>query len=268
MWFVLNGQIHNILEFNRLARNDVHPSRVMDCWVLQFVLKGKRTVRLQNKKITASTGDFFLLPPHIPHYGAEIDAHDVIYFHFQMSGKPISTPQRIDTSSIMLPLCEKYPSEPDLISHVLFLLNHYHLKYMDSSFFTINLLSILSHLSLYSQRNAFWNKPHEILSDNIMNYIIHHFQENLSCAEFEQEFQMSYKQLNNIFREKYHQTIMRKFTEYRIQQASQLLLQGCSIAEASTLSGFSDYFYFLRVFKKVKGITPKEYIHQYFIANN
>ena len=61
-------------------------------------------------------------------------------------------------------------------------------------------------------------------------------------------------------------TIMQKLTEYRISQASQLLLQGCTIAEASEFTGFQDYFYFLRVFKKIRGITPSEYMKSYLIS--
>ena len=265
-WFTLYAPVKGIEEIDRLALTNMHPSRILDYWVLQFVLKGRRTVRIGNEMITATAGEYFLLPPHVPHYGAELDEHDIIYFHFRMAGKEIPTPNRINTQGIILPICEKYPYEPNILDHVMFLVNNYRFKYIDTAFFSANLLSILSHLGLYAQRNSFWNKPHEILSDNIMKFIIDHLQEDLTCSSFESHFQMSYKQLNNIFSEKYHKTIKKKLTEHRIQHASHLLLQGCSIAETSAQCGFSDYFYFLRVFKRIKGLTPKEFQAQYLIT--
>lgn len=86
-WFEMQGSVEKIEEFNRIALKTVHPTRVWDSWVLEFVVKGNRTVRLEQDEIFAKQGDFILLPPGIPHYGMQVDEHDVVYIHFKMSGE-------------------------------------------------------------------------------------------------------------------------------------------------------------------------------------
>jgi len=48
----------------------------------------------------------------------------------------------------------------------------------------------------------------------------------------------------------------------RINKAKELLIGGGSIKEASYLVGFSDQAYFTRVFKKLEGINPRQFIEQ------
>ena len=36
-----------------------------------------------------------------------------------------------------------------------------------------------------------------------------------------------------------------------------------SISEIASALGFNDYFYFLKTFKRVTGLTPKQYKHGY-----
>ena len=48
----------------------------------------------------------------------------------------------------------------------------------------------------------------------------------------------------------------------RINKAKELMAGGGSVKEASYLVGFSDQAYFTRVFKKLEGINPKQFIEQ------
>ncbi len=48
----------------------------------------------------------------------------------------------------------------------------------------------------------------------------------------------------------------------RINKAKELMIGGGSIKEASYLVGFSDQAYFTRVFKKLEGINPRQFIEQ------
>jgi YesN/AraC family two-component response regulator len=55
--------------------------------------------------------------------------------------------------------------------------------------------------------------------------------------------------LNLIFRQQFKTTIRQKVIELRVDHAFHLLMLGETIA-ASDKSGFNDYFYFLKCFKK------------------
>ncbi len=63
-----------------------------------------------------------------------------------------------------------------------------------------------------------------------------------------------------LFRQVVKQTPMAYLTNYRADQAAIRLSSGnASITEVALDCGFNDPSYFIRVFKKLKGITPKQY---------
>ena len=51
--------------------------------------------------------------------------------------------------------------------------------------------------------------------------------------------------------------------ERRLQLAVLLLLQGRCVYEAAEEAGFSDPYYFSKVFKKKMGLSPSSYLRQY-----
>ena len=51
---------------------------------------------------------------------------------------------------------------------------------------------------------------------------------------------------------------------YRIDSACRMLrVSGCSVTEAGFSCGFNDLSYFVKTFKKYKGVTPKQYRKRY-----
>ena len=66
--------------------------------------------------------------------------------------------------------------------------------------------------------------------------------------------------LCRIFREYTGQTPIDRLNSTRIDNACKLLAQkGVSVTEAALSVGFDDLSWFSRVFKKHKGVSPKEY---------
>ena len=56
-------------------------------------------------------------------------------------------------------------------------------------------------------------------------------------------------------------SLTRKYiTELRIDKAKEMLDSGeYSVSQIASNLGFNDYFYFLKTFKRVVGLTPKQY---------
>jgi AraC-like DNA-binding protein len=66
--------------------------------------------------------------------------------------------------------------------------------------------------------------------------------------------------LNRVFKRLRGVTVTAALQRLRVNAAAQLLLEGsCNVEEAAELSGFSDRCYLRRVFRKLKGMTPKDY---------
>lgn len=95
----------------------------------------------------------------------------------------------------------------------------------------------------------------------ILLYIDEHYSRQLTLTEVAREFHFNPSYLSNYF------TLHNKegFNEYlnrvRIGKACLLLKEnpGLSIAEISSLVGYSDHSYFTRVFRKLMGISPSQY---------
>jgi two-component system response regulator YesN len=54
--------------------------------------------------------------------------------------------------------------------------------------------------------------------------------------------------------------VTKYLTSLRIHKSCQMLNSGnYSISEIASATGFNDYFYFLKTFKKITGVTPRQY---------
>ena len=113
---------------------------------------------------------------------------------------------------------------------------------------------------------SFWNEgmiynKKSLLSLKIDNYITEHIGEKISITQLEKEFFSSKNGLYDFFKKQYGKTAGEYILEKRLQLAQKLLKEykDKTITEVAFLCGFSDYNYFIRVFKKYNGITPKKY---------
>ena len=98
---------------------------------------------------------------------------------------------------------------------------------------------------------------------HVKKYINEHVEEKLALNKVADVFNISPNYLSVLF-SKYSET---GFTDYINQQkveAAKNMLSSCDykIYEISDLLGFESAFYFSRVFKKITGISPRDYIKQ------
>lgn len=249
----------SVKEFGRIARVNRHPDRTMNMWTLGVVVEGKRTIRVGKDRICAAAGEYFLLPPGIPHFGMEVEQHDVYYFHFQIRSLQAEKEQKSAKGMIRLPLWGKLSAEVDLTGLIMVLYRDYRLSYLTDDILGLHLLSILHILSMDDRKNQYGKKKEHVLAEHLLQWILENLPYKLESAAFEQKFRMSYRRLNSIFKKRYGCTIHQCVLERKIQYAAHLLIMGDDIALAAAKCGFEDYFYFLKVFKKIKGITPKRY---------
>lgn len=98
------------------------------------------------------------------------------------------------------------------------------------------------------------------LVPSIMEYIQTHSGDTLSLNEVADIFEMSPGYLSSVFK-KYGDI---SFSEYvrraKIGRAKEMLAGGMKIHEVSDALGYSDPYYFSKLFKKAEGISPREFI--------
>ena len=119
---------------------------------------------------------------------------------------------------------------------------------------------ILSMLDYATARNILSVKD-DYFHSLIAPYIDEHLEEDLSVENLCSVFFISKKKLYSIFESSIGQSPQKYITKQRIQEAKNLLLTtDLPLSHIASKVGFSDYNYFIKVFKSFdEGRTPKYY---------
>lgn len=98
----------------------------------------------------------------------------------------------------------------------------------------------------------------------VREYIKKHYIEGFHSEEIERACGLSYKYAGTLFKEATGQTIKEYQSTLRLRRAEQLLTEtDRPITEIAQMAGFSDIFYFSRIFSREKGCSPREYRKAY-----
>lgn len=100
-----------------------------------------------------------------------------------------------------------------------------------------------------------------MLSIKIERYIEDHLSENIGLNEICNEFYLSKNAAYRLFRNEFQTTVNDFIVKKRIKRSQELLQSkpDLNITQISYLCGFSDYNYFIRLFKKQVGKTPLQF---------
>ena len=100
----------------------------------------------------------------------------------------------------------------------------------------------------------------ERLIDCVISDIRNHYTEDIQLTTLATKYSMSIARLSTKIKKKIGMTFSDYVTQLRIQRAKELLSDdSMSVSEIAEVVGYNDYFYFIKVFKKVQGISPSKY---------
>ncbi|MDT2660525.1 AraC family transcriptional regulator [Enterococcus hulanensis] len=141
-------------------------------------------------------------------------------------------------------------------------------EYQHPSFYgnDLQLSSLLTQILLLSNQSA--NSAEEVSDSRLpqlITDILQFIRENLSSPDLSldylaQHFAHNGIYLNRIFKQSLGSTIYQYILLSRISVAKRYLEKGQNVQNTCFLSGFNDYSNFIRTFKKITGVTPKQYI--------
>lgn len=93
-----------------------------------------------------------------------------------------------------------------------------------------------------------------------VNYIQDNFTNaSLSVTSIAQECFVSREHLSRLFKEYTMESVQAYLTNIRMEHFKRLIASGCSILQASLESGFPNYSSFVKIFRKLYGITPSKF---------
>lgn len=97
-----------------------------------------------------------------------------------------------------------------------------------------------------------------------VNYIKEYYSDKVSLEEIASKMNITHEYLSRLFTKEIGKSFSDYLKEYRIDKAKNLLVNDkLKIYEVAEMVGYGDPKYFCKVFKKVSGMSPKEYMKFY-----
>ena len=98
----------------------------------------------------------------------------------------------------------------------------------------------------------------------IVAYINENFDKKITLEELSKKFFIHQTYICELFSKHLGKTYTQYVRELRMEKACQLIMNTqLPIGRIATMSGYADYFYFNKLFKKTYGMTPVQYRKQY-----
>ncbi|WP_336782017.1 AraC family transcriptional regulator [Paenibacillus illinoisensis] len=237
------------------------PNHFHDYYVIGFIEQGKRHLVCNNQEYVLNTDDMIIFNPHDPHACEGIDGRTLDYRCINIQPEVMREYTREITGQDYLPNF----TAPVLYQHELVgSLHDLHLMILEeqSDFGKEELLLLLLEQLLRDYADAESSVSSQDVTIEvkcICEYIESHYMESISLGELAERSGMSKYHLVRLFTRQKGISPYRYLETIRINQAKRLLEQGTLPLEVSAQTGFSDQSHFTNFFKKLIGLTPKQY---------
>ncbi|MEG2349185.1 MAG: response regulator [Hungatella sp.] len=99
----------------------------------------------------------------------------------------------------------------------------------------------------------------KILASQIRSYLNDNFQEKITLSSLAEHFFVNKEYLSRLFRQEFSVSVFDYLDLLRVEAAKRLLQEGESVSNAAITVGFYDESHFNKKFKRIVGISPKEF---------
>ncbi|OPJ61200.1 AraC family transcriptional regulator [Clostridium oryzae] len=270
------GTFNFPIEFHYVDK--LHPRYMMSYhWHIEYeiirILKGELVVELNQKQFVAKEGDVIFIRDGILHAGIPKDCvYECIVFNVNMLLKENYSGIKyiqdiIDHNILVNDYFPNVNSELHNTIHKLF--EAMEAKREGYELITLGtlyqVLGLIYEAKLYTVSDLQPQKDSKKILQlkKVLKVIEASYSSQLALEDLSRVVGMSRKYFCNFFYEMTHRTPIDYVNYYRIECASiQLVSTSLSITEIAYNCGFNDLSYFIRAFKKYKGITPSRYSKQ------
>lgn len=231
-------------------------------YLLHYVLEGKGYYYVDDKKYTLTKNEGFLINPNtVTFYQADKD-DPWTYLWIGIDG--IKVPHYLKTIGLDHEnLIFKYDDSEILKDYLMDMLKNH--KSSDSNAFKIEGLLYLFFSKLCEKsKNISSNSNSDISSNIYINQAIEFIQNNyhnqIKVSDIAKYTSLNRSYLTSIFKKNLQMSPQKFLMKFRITKAADLLYDtDLPIGNIAYSCGYSDPLAFSKAFKKIKGVSPKEY---------
>lgn len=228
-----------------------------DQYILIYCTEGKGIIEVEDQIYRLEKSDAFCIPRNVRHkyYADEKEPWSILWVHFKGENT------------------KYFPLEERKIAHInsghsdnrMMVLFKLLFRVLERNYTIGNFIYISQVLSLILSEVYFRERVDESSTQDrhvtmVIRYMYQHLRENLTLEEISEEVQLSKSYLNAVFKAQTGKSPVEFFIHLKMQEACKLLKStDYYIYEVSSELGYTDQYYFSRIFKKVVGVSPKDY---------
>ena len=240
-----------------------------DHFEIEFILSGSGTHQYNGVNYPLSEGSAYLLTPMDIHALIPDPEAPLHLVHLHFDEKAIT--QEVRELLLQHKLAHSVHLDEDEFERLLIQLTELlHCFETDSPVQSLSVQLMLSYLCLHivrksrqvEQRFPSYNTTNPVVHQTLQ-YILYNFRKKISMQELGDRAHISPNHLALLFKQATGTTCIQLIADLRLQYALKLLENpNLNIETISEQAGFSATSYFISVFRKQYGITPKEYQNQ------
>ncbi|MDP2336412.1 MAG: AraC family transcriptional regulator [Bacteroidota bacterium] len=244
---------------------------------ITVIIKGKGTLFVGDKILNYRENELFLIGPNLPHeWRSDIDKSNDYYsqniaVHFIKNFPGIDFEKIIEATPIRNLLKQSFmgikvteESTMKFVKEKLFLLIETKgIERINILFSILNAIATSSNLELLSS-HSFVNsidegQNHKIIQ--VYKYVISNFKNQIPIDQVAQQVHMTSTSFCRFFKKSTNKSFIQYINEIRVGYSCKLLIEeNYTISEAAYESGFENISNFNKQFKKIKKLTPTEFI--------
>ncbi|MEK4518201.1 AraC family transcriptional regulator [Paenibacillus sp. FSL H8-0122] len=232
---------------------------VRSLYKIHFIHAGTGTVTVGEATHTLNAGQAFLTYPHVvTHYAADQD-DPWLYSWIAFTGEEAAY---LLSRTSLTPEQPVFPMDQELMPSLSARLSKtgssgalldLPLKVMLYEFFSLLLRTVPAADSPAPRSRS-------VYVEQCLHYLQAHYAENVTMESLSASLKLDRKYMSALFKRTVGLPPQQYLLQFRMSKACELLTEtGCTIGEISQSVGYQDALLFSRMFKKVKGCSPKEY---------
>lgn len=241
---------------SKAIQNHTSSRNKMNSFLFFIVLEGTGTVSYENNTYNLKKDDCFFANCHSS-YSHTSDNWTIAWVHFNGDNVQDIYNKYIERNGKNVFIVKNPQVYLGIIQDIYNIANsNDYIKDMNIYNKLINILSLIMSQTIYDDTK----RKNKYSLTTIKEYIDNNYQNKIQLDELSNVFFINKFYLTRLFKENYGVTIQNYILDKRITKAKELLrFSDYNIERIAEECGVGDANYFSRVFKKVEGLTPKEY---------
>lgn len=234
-------------------------------YILIYCIKGSGWYSVDGQRHGVNDGQFFILPQGVPHmYASNNDDPWTIYWvHFAGRQAPVFAEDSGLPQSICSGPTSRIAYRNDVFEEIFLTLSDNHDA--DNLRYAVSLLyGFLASFRFIGRFRKYNSQEDTTAADDIVTASVRYMNENLertlTLSDVSAYVGYSPSRFSTIFKSKTGRSVLNYFNLLKIQRSCQLLeTTDMKINQICSKVGIDDSYYFSRLFRKIIGISPKEY---------